>query len=94
MAFAVVFAANVLYPISLTDFFLTLAGYGLYRPHWSTEILREVERNLLEKDPQLTADNLSSRTCRERLFVSDESALADRGLRRVLGPSAAEGGLH
>jgi predicted nucleic acid-binding protein len=61
MAFAVVFDANVLYPISLTDFFLTLAGYGLYRPHWSTEILREVERNLLEKKPRATAEDLGYR---------------------------------
>jgi predicted nucleic acid-binding protein len=61
MAFAVVLDANVLYPISLTDFFLTLAGYGLYRPQWSTEILREVERKLLEKNSKLTAEDLAYR---------------------------------
>jgi predicted nucleic acid-binding protein len=61
MAFAVVLDANVLYPIALTDFFLTLAGYGLYRPHWSTEILREVERNLLETNPDVSEAQLEYR---------------------------------
>jgi predicted nucleic acid-binding protein len=61
MAFAVVLDANVLYPIALTDFFLTLAGYGLYRPHWSTEILREAGRNLLEKNPNINEDQLEYR---------------------------------
>jgi predicted nucleic acid-binding protein len=80
MAFAVVFDANVLYPISLTDFFLTLAGYGLYRPHWSTEILREVERNLLEKNPGLTAQDLGYRF--REMNRAYEGALVDppRGL--------------
>jgi hypothetical protein len=61
MAVVVVLDANVLYPIALTDFFLTLAGYGLYQPHWSTEILREVERNLIKNHPGLTADALRYR---------------------------------
>lgn len=61
MALVVVLDANVLYPIALTDFILTLAGYGLYQPHWSTEILREVERNLLENYPSLTAEALAYR---------------------------------
>jgi hypothetical protein len=47
MAFAVVFDANVLYPISLTDFFLTLAGYGLYRPHYMSAALK-IEIQLID----------------------------------------------
>jgi predicted nucleic acid-binding protein len=61
MPLVVVLDANVLYPIALTDFFLTLAGNGLYQPHWSTEILREVERNLLVDHPGLTAETLAYR---------------------------------
>jgi predicted nucleic acid-binding protein len=61
MAFAVVLDANVLYPIALTDFFLTLAGRDLYRPHWSTEILREVQRNLLRNHPSITQAQLDYR---------------------------------
>lgn len=61
MPLVVVLDANVLYPIALTDFFLTLAGRGLYQPHWSAEILHEVERNLLENHPDLTAAALAYR---------------------------------
>jgi hypothetical protein len=61
VALVAVLDANVLYPIALTDFFLTLAGYGLYQPHWSTEILREVEGNLLKDHPTITSDALTYR---------------------------------
>src|SRR5215471_17177737 len=61
MPLVVVLDASVLYPIALTDFFLTLAGNGHYQPHWSTEILREVERNLLVDHPGLTAETLAYR---------------------------------
>jgi len=54
MALAVVFDANVLYGIALTDFFITAAERTrLYRMHWSLEILEEVARNLEEKRPDL-----------------------------------------
>ena len=61
MPLVVVLDANVLYSIALTDFFLTLAGRGLYRPHWSTEILHEVERTLLKNHPGLKSDALAYR---------------------------------
>lgn len=61
MPLVVVLDANVLYPIALTDFFLTVAGRGLFRPHWSTEILREIERNLLKNQPALTTAMLAYR---------------------------------
>ncbi|MGH7869737.1 MAG: PIN domain-containing protein [Candidatus Dormibacteraceae bacterium] len=57
----VVFDANVLYPIALTDFFLTLASYGLYLPHWSQKILEEVEGNLLRNYPHITKEQLGFR---------------------------------
>src|SRR5262249_5913964 len=55
-ALVAVLDASALYPIALTDFFLTLAGYGLYQQHWTTEILREVERNLLRNYPYPTQE--------------------------------------
>jgi predicted nucleic acid-binding protein len=61
MALAAVLDANVLYPIALTDFFLTLAGRGLFRPHWSTEILHEVARSLLRHRPSLSELQLQYR---------------------------------
>lgn len=56
MAFPVVLDANVLYPIGLTDFFLSAANAGLYRPHWNSEILDEVRRNLLANHSRMTEE--------------------------------------
>lgn len=57
MAFVATFDANVLYPISLCDLFITTIESGLYRAHWSTEILAEIERtyerNFPDKDPAI-----------------------------------------
>jgi len=54
VALAVVLDANILYPIALTDFFLsTSIETSRFRVHWSTEILREVEDNLVAKHPSL-----------------------------------------
>jgi hypothetical protein len=44
--YIVVLDANVLYGIEVTDFFATMATRRLFRPHWSPQILDEVERNL------------------------------------------------
>lgn len=49
MAFVVVFDANVLFPISLCDLFITASGTNLFRAHWSPTILEEVERTYLRK---------------------------------------------
>ncbi|HEX9774541.1 MAG TPA: PIN domain-containing protein [Actinomycetota bacterium] len=54
MALAVVFDANVLYGIALTDFFITAAAKTrFYRMCWSSGILEEVARNLEENRPDL-----------------------------------------
>lgn len=45
--FAVVVDANVLIPAAPRDTLLRAAEVGLYRLHWSAEILDEVERNLI-----------------------------------------------
>jgi hypothetical protein len=44
--YVVVLDANVLYGIEVTDFLATMATRRLFRPHWSPQILDEVDRNL------------------------------------------------
>lgn len=61
MAVGAVLDANVLYPIALTDFLLTTAGLGLYRAHWSPELLDEVGRNLASNRPDLTREQIAYR---------------------------------
>lgn len=62
MALAVVFDANVLYGIALTDFFITAsARTHLYRMHWSTTILEEVVVNLLRARPDLGSERVRRR---------------------------------
>ncbi|HEY3266853.1 MAG TPA: PIN domain-containing protein [Armatimonadota bacterium] len=46
---AVVLDTNVLLPPSLRDVLLYAADAGLLRPHWGTEILEELRRNLIKK---------------------------------------------
>lgn len=38
--------ANVLWGKYSSDLLLTLADHGLFNPHWSRQVLREVERNV------------------------------------------------
>lgn len=61
MAVGAVLDANVLYPIALADFLLTTAGLGLYRAHWSPELLDEVGRNLATNRPDLTGEQIAYR---------------------------------
>lgn len=61
MKVAAVLDADVLYPIALADFFITTAGLGLYRAHWSPQILDEVRRNLEANRPDLSSDQIAYR---------------------------------
>ena len=49
-AFGVVLDACVLIPMALCDTLLRTADAGLYRLHWSEDILKEVRRNLVEEE--------------------------------------------
>jgi hypothetical protein len=48
-ALAVVFDADVLFGIEVTDVLLTIATKRLFRAHWSNEIIDEFRRNLIER---------------------------------------------
>lgn len=48
MSFPVLFDTNVLFGALLNDYILWLADRGLFRPLWSSDILTELEQNLLE----------------------------------------------
>lgn len=56
--FPVILDSCVLYPMYLRDTLLCAAEAGLYRPHWSQEILDGALRNLLAKQ-QITAQQAS-----------------------------------
>jgi predicted nucleic acid-binding protein len=47
--FIVVVDANILYPLTLRDTVLRAAAAGFYQLRWSTDILDEMERNLVAK---------------------------------------------
>ncbi len=61
MAFVVVFDANVLYPIALCDLLITTLESQLYRAHWSTSILQEVERTYVRNFPDRPPENIRKR---------------------------------
>lgn len=49
MRFPVFLDANVLYPASLVDTLLRLGEAEVIRPHWSPDVMDELERNLAER---------------------------------------------
>lgn len=53
--------ANVLYPITLTDVLLRLAGAGLFVPQWSAAIHDEWMRNLIADRPDLSPERIARR---------------------------------
>ena len=46
MSFPVFLDTCALYPATLCDTLLRIAERGVYRPHWSADVLAELERNL------------------------------------------------
>lgn len=66
MSFKVLFDANVLVPAGLNDIVLTLASAEMYQPLWSKEILREVERTLVNRI------NLSPESVHKRITAMND----------------------
>ncbi len=58
MAFDATYDACVLHPAGLRDLLVRLATTGLFRAHWSTDILDEMVRSILRRRPDLTAAQL------------------------------------
>lgn len=58
MAFDATYDACVLHPAGLRDLLVRLARTGMYRAHWSTDILDEMVRSILRRRPDLTAAQL------------------------------------
>lgn len=73
--YVVVLDANVLYGMEVTDFLAMMATRRLFRPHWSPQILDEVERNLLQRP------DLDSTAVRNRLALLNQAL---PGARRAL----------
>ena len=48
MSFPVFLDTCVLYPVTLADLILRIAEAGVFRPHWSADILDELTRNLAD----------------------------------------------
>ena len=59
--FPIVLDANVIYGIAPADLLMTTAGFGLYRPHWTEEILDEARRNVIANNPNADPDRVRRR---------------------------------
>lgn len=64
----VVLDANVLYPFTLRDTLLRAAEVGLCQPRWTTDILDEMERNLVANNVMPADDATRLRTTMEEVF--------------------------
>lgn len=71
MAFVVLLDANVLYPAYLRDALLRLAEAEVYQVRWSRQILDELSRNVLQRNPDLPEENM------ERLVKTMEGAFPE-----------------
>lgn len=68
--FPVVLDSCVLFPMALRDTLLRAAEAGLYRPHWSQQILDDAARNLVEKH-LMTPEKAARFTSRVTLAFPD-----------------------
>ncbi len=58
MAFDATYDACVLHPAGLRDLLVRLATTGMFRAHWSDDILDEMVRSILRRRPDLAAAQL------------------------------------
>jgi hypothetical protein len=58
VAFDATYDACVLHPAGLRDLLVRLAMTGMYRAHWSNDILDEMVRSILRRRPDLTSAQL------------------------------------
>lgn len=82
MLFPALLDANVLVPIHLTDLLLRLAEAETYRPLWSEQLLREVERNLPKVG--VTAEKANRRVCAMRSEFPDAMVMGYEPLVDVM----------
>lgn len=59
MAFDATYDACVLHPAGLRDLLVRLATTGMFRAHWSADILDEMVRSILRRRPDLTEAQLA-----------------------------------
>ncbi len=59
--FPVVLDANVIYGIVPADLLMTTAGRGLYRAHWTEQILDEARRNVIANNPHADPPTIGRR---------------------------------
>lgn len=69
MAFDATYDACVLHPAGLRDLLVRLATTGMFRAHWSADILDEMVRSVLRRRPDLTEAQLA----RTRQLMCDAS---------------------
>lgn len=67
-AFVVVVDANILFPFTLRDTILRAAAAGFYQLRWSTEILDEMDRNLVSTGKMLADKAARLRALMENHF--------------------------
>jgi predicted nucleic acid-binding protein len=59
VAFDATYDACVLHPAGLRDLLVRLATTGMFRAHWSTDILDEMVRSILRRRPDLSEAQLA-----------------------------------
>lgn len=67
MAFDAIYDACVLHPAGLRDLLVRLGQTGLFRAHWSPDILDEMTHSILRRRPDLT----EARLARTRVLMSN-----------------------
>ncbi len=81
--FIVVIDANVLFPFTLRDTILRAAAEDFYQLRWTTEILDEMERNLVSTGTMPLEKALRLRAAMEKYFP--EAAGRERAIERRIG---------